>query len=176
MPSDALALVGRDVIDVPAAEVARVILDPEGPSRVALARPDAKATEFTTDAALPDGRKLDPVKVEELTGSLGGLSMEDVRPAAEVAMPPDAKHSRFETFDGLSVDVTVATLGQGETAERWAQFAVAATPAHGADTVAKHAQELTAKLQGWAYRLPSEMADHLTGGLDKLLADPEPAS
>ena len=71
VPGDALALVGRDVIDVPAAEVARVILDPDGARRAsALARPDAKATEFTTDASLPEGRKLDPVKVEELTGSL----------------------------------------------------------------------------------------------------------
>jgi hypothetical protein len=182
VPGDALALVGRDMIDVPSADVARVILDPDGARPVALSRPDPKATEFTTDASLPEGRKLDPVKVEELIGSLGGLSMEDVRPAAEVAMPPDARRSRFVTFDGLTVDVAVATLGQGETAERWATFAVTAPPASApqADTPAKpptkRAEELTARLQGWAFRLPPYLADHLTGGFDQLRADPEPAS
>jgi len=181
-PSDALALVGRDVIDVPSAEVARVILDRDGAPRVTLARPDPKATEFTTDAMLPEGRKLDPVKVEELTGSLGSLSMEDVRPAAEVTIPPDAPRSRFETFGGLTVEVAVASLGQGETAERWATFAVAAAPATApqADTEAKsppkRAEELAARLQGWAFRLPPYLADRLTGGLDQLLAEPEPAS
>lgn len=176
VPGDALALLGHDVIDVPAAEVARVILDQGGPAQVALARPDAKATEFTTAAALPDGRKLDPVKVEELTGSLGGLRMEDVRPVAEVALPADARHSRFETFDGLAVDVTVANVGEGDAAERWATFAASAAPAAGNDAAVKRAEALSGKLQGWAFRLQPFLADQLAGSLDKLLADPEPAS
>ena len=144
--------------------------------RSALARPDAKATEFTTDATLPEGRKLDPVKVEELTGSLGGLRMEDVRPVAEVALPADTRHSRFETFDGLAVDVTVATLGEGDAAERWATFAVSAEPTAGNDAAVKRAEALSGELQGWAFRLQPFLADQLAGSLDKLLAEPEPAS
>jgi hypothetical protein len=153
LPSDPLDLIGRDVIDVPASDVARVVLQPRDGAPVALSRPNAEATEFTTDAVLPEGRKLDQVKIEELTTSLSNLSMQDVRPTADVTMPPDAtKRSRFETFDGLAVEVAVAKLGEGDAAE------------------------LGGKLHNWAFRLPPYMADRLVGGLDQLLAEPEPAS
>ena len=177
VPSDPLDLIGRDVIDVPADQVARVTLEPPGGSPVALSRPNAETTDFTTEATLPEGRKLDQVKVEELTTSLSRLSMQDVRPAAELTMPPDAPKSRFETFDGLAVDVAIAKLGEGDAAESWATFMVApaGTPSPSTDTTAR-ANELAGRLNGWAFKLPPYMADRLVGGLDQLLAEPEPAS
>ena len=45
--------------------------------------------------------------------------MDDVRPAAELTVPPDARRVRFETFAGGAVDVTLTDLGEGETAKHW---------------------------------------------------------
>ncbi len=181
LPADALSLLDRDVIDVPMEQVARVTLQPSGGTPIVLQRPDAKTTTFTTDAALPEGRTLDAGKVEQLAGALAGLSLEDVKPAAEVTLPADAPRARFETFDGLAVDVTVARLGEGDAAESWIELAVASTaPAASetapADSPAARVQALAAKTHGWAYRVTPYIADRMREGLDQLLAEPSGAS
>ena len=112
VPTDAMTLIGSELIDVPTEQVARVVMQPPGGSASTLSRPDA-AGDFVTDATLPEGRKLDPVKVESLAGTLGGLTMTDVRPASEVTLGPDARHARFETFAGGSVDVTLTSDRRG---------------------------------------------------------------
>ncbi len=184
VPSDAMALIGQDVVDVPADQIARVVLQPADGPAITLSRPDANAA-FTVDAGLPEGRKLDPVKVEFLTGSLAGLTMTDVRPAGELATPNEQHGLRFETFDGVPVDVQVSTIGEGDAAQNWLTLdtsappaGVAAEPAQGEDG-AKPAATLAdrvRKLEGWAYEVPSYLADRLKGGLDQLLAEPTPAS
>ena len=77
------------MIDVPLDQVAAVTLRPAGGAPVRLQRPDAKTPAFTTDAPLPEGRALDPGKVDQLAGSLTSLTMEDVKPASELTLPAD---------------------------------------------------------------------------------------
>ena len=100
LPADAMTLIDSELVDVPLDQVARVVVQPPGGAAATLSRPDVSA-DFVTDATLPEGRKLDPVKVESLAGALAGLAMDDVRPASEIPVPPDARRVRFETFDGL---------------------------------------------------------------------------
>jgi hypothetical protein len=180
VPADAMGLIGRELVDVALDRVARVTLQPPGgATAVTLARAEAGAG-FTTDAAaLPEGRTLDPVKVESLAGALAGLTMNDVKPAGEVTVPPDARRTRFETFDGLAMEVTVAPTGEGASdtwltlrAEPVAAAAGAAEPVEGRPT----AGELASRLDGWAFAVPSYLADRMGGTLDQLLADPPPAS
>jgi hypothetical protein len=125
LPTDALDLVDMQVIDVPVAEVARVTLG-VGQEAIRVHRPQTGDQNFTVEAPVPAGRELDPAKVEEVAGMLAAVSLQDVKPAAELALPPDARRSRVETFDGLAVDVTVARVGEGEGAEHWVQLAAAA--------------------------------------------------
>lgn len=175
LPTDALALLDSEVVDVPEAQVARVVVQPPGAPAATLSRASAEA-EFTTDAALPEGRKLDPVKVESLSGALAGLTMSDVRPAAELTFGPDARRLRFETFAGGAVDVTMTVVGEGDAAEHWLTLAatgkLAESEAEPAEPQADHGK----RLDGWAFKVPSYMADRLDEGLDELLADPSPAS
>ena len=173
LPSDALALLNHEVIDIPQAQVARVTLQPAGGEPILLQRPDAKTTAFTTDAPLPEGRALDSAKVEELAGTLANLTLEDVKPASALPVPADASHARFETFDGLVVDVTLVRVGDGDAAENWLELAV--QPIAGGQPM-KEAEALKTKTDGWAYKVGPYLADRLRGGLDQLLASPPGAS
>lgn len=186
VPGDAMALLPHEVIDLPTSEVAKITLQPGASGELTLARADG-AAEFTTDAALPEGRKLDPVKLESLAGTLAGLSMTDVQPAAGLAAPADAPHARFETFDGLAVDATLVRQGEGEAAKSWVILhatAPDAAPAATGDAAqsadakkpAERASEISARVDGWAYEIPPYLADRLDDGLDQLLAEPAPAS
>jgi hypothetical protein len=169
-PNDAMALVGREVIDLPVDEVARVVMrQPEGGAAATLSRGD-RGTDFASDVALPEGRKLDPAKVESLAGALGGLTMTDVRPAAEIA-PGNSPQIGYATFAGGTVDVTVTTIGDGETAEHWvtlqATDPIGDTPASGQSNRVPGGR----KLDGWAFKVPPYVAERLTLGLDQLLAE-----
>ena len=176
VPGDAMLLIGQDVVDVPADLIARIILQPVGAAPITLARADT-AAEFTVDAPLPEGRKLDPVKVEFLASALTGLTMTDVQPAADIPDGAQRSQVRFETFDGAGIDVAVATVGEGETTRRWLTL-LSSAPAGAADPTASAPplNERVRKLDGWAYEVPPYLADRLTGGLDQLLAEPTPAS
>jgi hypothetical protein len=193
LPSDALDVVDMQVIDLPLSEVARVVLDPGG-AEIVVRRSEAGADSFTVDAAPPEGRQFDTAKAEEVAGMLGALSMQDVKPAKELTLPPEVRRSRVETLDGLVVDVTVAKLGEGEAAESWVQLsasakepaaaapATPATPApagtEAADgespkpSAAERAAALQARFAGWAFKVPPYLGDRLGATLDSLLAEP----
>jgi hypothetical protein len=202
LPNDALDLVEREVIDLPMARIARVTLGAGSPSPIAVHRPDTDTLPYTVDAMPPEGREIDRDKVEQVAGSLGLLTLQDVKPAAELTMPENARRSRYETFDGLAVEVTEARIGEGDAAERWVTLAVSAlepapaaavpAPAGAAGEAAKPAEgtagkpaekpaparaaELDARVRGWAYRVPPYVGDRLGAGLDDLLADRQDAS
>lgn len=185
LPSDALDLVDMQVIDVPVAEVARVTLG-VGQEGIAIHRPQTGNQNFTVDAPPPTGRAIDPAKVEEVAGMLAALSLQDVKPAAEVATTPDARRSRVETFDGLAVDVTVTRIGEGEGAEHWVQLAASATAATapatpepppapaGTPPTAARADAINSRAKGWAFKVQPYMGDRLGASLEALLAEPEP--
>ncbi|HEX6014856.1 MAG TPA: DUF4340 domain-containing protein [Geminicoccaceae bacterium] len=193
VPGDALDLVDQTVIDIPAEQVARITLQPAGGAApIRLHRPDAAAETFAVDAALPEGRALDPGSVDQVAGALSGLTLQDVKPAAELAVPADAPRSRFETFDGVAVEATVATLGEGDAAERWVLLEASTVEPAAADPAASAAKlndpagsaaqgktpegraaELNSRTRGWAFKIAPYLADRLAGagGLDALLAE-----
>ena len=173
-----MALIGSEVVDVPLDQVARVVVQPPGGAAATLSRPDVSA-DFVTDATLPEGRKLDPVKVESLAGALSGLTMNDVRPSSEITVPPDARRVRFETFAGGAVEVTLTDLGEGETAKHWLTIKVTGRLGEPTDADKPSDQSpaaLARKLEGWAFMVPAYQVERLQVGLDQLLAEPSPAS
>jgi hypothetical protein len=187
LPTDALDLVDMQIIDLPVAEVARVTLGVGG-EELALHRSDPATQTFTVDATPPEGRAIDPAKVEEVAGMLAALSMQDVKPAKDLAPSPEVRRSRVETFDGLVVDVTVTKSGEGDGAETWVQLQASAKPpaapppaatdgaATAPPTAEKRAADLNAKAQGWAYKVPTYLGDRLGASINDLLQDPQPAS
>ena len=184
VPGDAMLLIGHDVVDLPGEQVARVVMLPQGAPPITLARADATA-EFTLDAALPEGRKLDPVKVEFLTSVLSGLTASDVEPASGLPANATRHELRFETFDGMPLDLALVTVGEGDAAKHWLTVGTAATvpaadpaPAAPAQSDTAHSgpslAERIGKLEGWAYQVPDYLAERFTSGLDGLLAEPQP--
>jgi hypothetical protein len=196
LPSDALDVVDMQVIDLPLSEVARVVLDPGG-AEIVLRRSESGTDSFTVEATPPEGRQFDTAKVEEVAGMLGALSMQDVKPAKELALSPSVRRSRVESLDGLVVDVAVAKLGEGDAAESWVQLSasakepaaatapVPATPPAAPEqapaddggsakkpSAAERAAALQARFAGWAFKVPPYLGDRLGANLDGLLAEP----
>jgi hypothetical protein len=206
LPGDGLDLAERQVVDFPMTRIARVTLGLGGPSPIRIHRPDTDTLPYDVDAAPPEGREIDRDKVEQVAGSLGLLTFQDVKPVAGLALPPDARRTRYETFDGLAVEVTAARIGEGDAAERWVTLSVAALdPATAAapspaappageqvagtaqpagDTAAQPAEkpaaeraaELDARVRGWAYKVSPYVGDRLGADLEALLADRQDAS
>lgn len=191
VPTEPLDLLDSAVLDVPPESIARVTLGVDGPAPVAIRRSDAATSDFTVDAAVPAGRAIDRDKVERIAGALGGLTMQDVRPAAETTFPAEARRVRYETSDGLVLDLAIAASGEGDAAEHWVQVTADSRPAtapaptaepaaSGTAPVEKPASErakaLNARLAGWAYKIPAHAGERLGADLDDLLADKEGTS
>ena len=126
VPSSPTDVVSRDIIDIPQDEIGRVTLGADGPAPIVAAKADRNAPSYALEPPPPEGRKADEEKVNRLAGTLSSLTMQDVKPIAEVTFPPDAPKARFETWDGIDVDVRAATTGEGDKAEHWMSFTVAA--------------------------------------------------
>jgi hypothetical protein len=198
VPGGPLDMVAKEVVDIPADEVGRVTLGADGPSPLVASKPDRQAEAFTLAAAPPEGRTVDPAKLDRLAGTLAGLMMQEVRQLAQVPFPADAPKARFETWDGLVVEARMAKTGEGDKAEHWVTLAAtpgeplappappagetpaeAATPTPAPSAAvppAQRAAELNAKLDGWAFRLSEFAAARIGWTLDDLLAAPDAAS
>ena len=99
--------VDRDIIDLRSSEVRRVALD-RGPDDVLeIAKTNRDDINFTP-ANIPEGRELSYGSVANSIGSaLANVEANDVRRAGEVAGLPRALRARYETFDGLRLDLDV---------------------------------------------------------------------
>ena len=128
MPEEATGLLDEAILDVPESDIARVVLTAPGAPELQITRASREATELKLETPVPEGREVDPEKLERVASSLASLTLDDVKPAAEVAFPAGPPQARFTTWDGLEVSVAMAALGEGESAERWVRFDVAAVP------------------------------------------------
>jgi hypothetical protein len=148
------------LIDLPQDRVKQVEEKPsEGPGFTA-SREKKEQTDFTV-SNIPKGRELtSPVAADSIAGSLGGLTLDDVRKAGGTG---DAKvsHAIFRTFDGLEIDVTGRKDGSHDL--------IALTAHSTAKETADEAQKLTIQFQGWEYEIPSYKYDALFTSLDSLL-------
>jgi hypothetical protein len=184
VPSSPTDVVSRDIIDIPQDEIGRVTLGADGPAPIVAAKADRNAPSYALEPPPPEGRKADEEKVNRLAGTLSSLTMQDVKPIAEVTFPPDAPKARFETWDGIDVDVRAATTGDGDKAEHWMSFTVAAgeplapapVPAEGQPApkpAPERAAELKSRLDGWAFKLSEYMAGRIGWKMYDLLAAAE---
>jgi Domain of unknown function (DUF4340) len=125
VPGGPLDMVAKEVVDIPADELGRITLGADGPSPLVASKPDRQAEAFTLAAAPPEGRTVDPEKLDRLAGTLAGLVMQDVKPLAQVPFAAEAPKARFETWDGLVVEARVTKTGEGDKSEHWVTLAAA---------------------------------------------------
>jgi len=125
LPTGPMDVIPHEVIDISGEDVARVTIGADGPSPIVVSKADPKATTYDVKAPIPEGRKIDNDKAERVVSDLSALTMQDVKPAAELTVPADAPKARFETWDGVDVEARVVKTGEGDKAESWVVFAVA---------------------------------------------------
>ncbi len=174
IPEEPIGWIERRILDVPRDQVARVVLRPGTAEELVAARAGAEATELTLEG-VPEGRTADKDKLDRLAGTLSDLTLQEVRPAAQVAFAADAPRARFETASGLVVEAVVHREGQGDDAAFWVKLAASAgtppagEPPAGTSPPAEQVAALAPRLGGWAFKLPRWTAERLVWTRDDLL-------
>jgi hypothetical protein len=114
------------------------------------------------DAAVPD-----VANVRALAGAIVTIAPEDVRPRDAVTVTDDARTLRFETVDGLSVDLTVATASDVP----WLLISASGEGGEAA-TVAAGINSVT---ENWAVMLAGPVTGRLTAELEAFYRIVRPA-
>ena len=158
----------REIIDLGSGTVRRVLLDRGPGSVLEIAREDSGDINFTP-LGIPEGRELSYGSVANSIGSaLSNVEANDVLPAAQVNGLPQAVLARYETFDGLVVELDV----REDASRYWVLISATArqqSPEEAA--AAERAREINARLAGWAYELPQYKSDQWFKKMDDLLKE-----
>lgn len=116
---------------------------------------------------VPKGRKLtSPAAADPIAGSLWQLELDDVQKAVPLKSDVKLWHVVFHTFDGLDVDVA----GHKEGARDLVTLTATTTATDKARQA--EAKDLTARLAGWEFEIPSYKYDVIFRSLDDLLQKP----
>lgn len=136
--------VDRAILDLGSGTVRRVVLDRGDGDVLDVAKADSLDTNFTP-AGIPEGRELSYGSVANSIGSaLANVQANDVRPASDVDGLPQAVLARYETFDGLVVELDVRedapvtpeqsdSGGEQANPRYWVRFSVAAEDSNPAE-------------------------------------------
>lgn len=134
-------------------------------------------------APLPKGKELSsPSAANTVASALMNLSLDDVRPKAEVVAGKPAAVATYKTFDGLIVEAQgwkkdekhYVTFSAAYDAALADQFKLPTatdkkTDAPAAPNVEEEAKKIIAKTGNWAYELPAYKYDIVFPPLDPLL-------
>jgi len=143
---DVLEWIDRQIIDLPAANIASIVLTaPDGAATVLTrAAPDA-AFAIEGSRTPPDAKS-----AAILSGALVALDLDDVKPPTEVPIATDGiATAAFTTFDGLIVGMRLSPQSSGE----WLALDVT-----GFDKAEDEAKILNTKLSHWSFRIAPERA------------------
>lgn len=152
-----------ELLDIPAARIVSVTITHADGEVLRVKKPTPDAAEFSV-VDIPEGRELQYATIlNPLTGVLTGLSLEDVARDAGAAGDEAPTTASFETLDGLVIVATVIEFDDGKRVV----FSVEADESN--EEAQRLRAELRARLDGWAYTLPSFKTDQLTRRMDDLL-------
>jgi Domain of unknown function (DUF4340) len=157
------------LIDIPQDRIREVAVKPaQGPGYTAT-RASKDQADFTV-AEVPKGRELSsPAAADPIAGSLGSVSLDDVRHAPADPAAGTVSHAIFRTFDGLEIEV----VGHKDGNSAFVSF----TPRSTAKETQAEAQTLESKVKGWEFEVPSYKYDGMFRPLEDLLKKPpEPAA
>ena len=179
-PADSLnGWVDRELVDIGSRDIRRVRIEHPDGEVLVIEKSEPEATDFTV-LDIPAGRELTYAGAANSIGAaLAGLEFDSVVDAAG-ERPPAARPvlSRFETFDGLTIEARSFRADEGYRVA----FAAAATAppgtasetaAESADGPAARAASLNSRFNGWLYTLPSYKTDQLIKRMADLLAAPD---
>jgi hypothetical protein len=148
----------RNTVDIAARDVRAVTISHPDGETLRIEKSAPEEAEFAV-LGIPEGRALAYATIaNQIGGTLASLQLDDVVPAAEVdrsGLEPVV--TRFETFDGLVLEVRTYTIDSDLKIEF---RAIADEP---------RARELNEKLSPWLYTIPSYKSEQLVKRMDDLL-------
>lgn len=158
------------ILDLAAERLRRVALVPRDGQRVEVVR----TGDGFAIANRPDGRRpLSPTIADSLARVVTGLALEDVVPAVAVEAPPVLATGRFETRDGLVVELEALAPGRGAGADGgYLRARARALTGAGVDAE-RQAAGIDDRCGGWLYRIPEYKFINLTQTLEGVLAPAE---
>ena len=170
IPIEAIFWMSRPLLEIPRERIRSVTVTPADAPALAISKSSPSDEYFSVMGLAPDA-DIKRYQLDRLAGSLAALEFGDVMPADSLSLSmPSWGRAVFQTFDGLVVEM--ALTGDGEYV--WATLASRADPdtdgGTGSDEsdevgvrpdVAREAEEINARVGGWAYRLPTPAAEQL---------------
>jgi len=140
------------ILDIPAAKIAKVTIEIPGEEPLTITRDAADAAKYTL-VAIPDGKKLkEGAGIDAIVRAAGNIELDDVRkPAAAPA--GEVSTARLEADGGLAVTLKLRKEGE----DTW--VSIEATAAEG--DAKKTADEITARAQGWEFKVPPYKAQSI---------------
>ncbi len=165
LAGDTAAWLDKKLMDLPAAQVKQAVLTQPDGSKVTLTRD--KPEDKLRLVELPKDKKLKYDSVlDDAAGVLGGLTLDDVRPAKDFTFPSDGvSKAQFTAFSGLVVSVDLVDKDG---------LSFARITATGSGDGQKPATDLAAQTSPWIYVLSSAKAKTLRDKLDDLTEAPTP--
>ncbi len=167
VPWDALAWVERSIVNIPREKWKAVSVTHADGETVTVGRQEASQATFAVEG-VPTGRELtSPAAGDSLGSVFTGLTFDDVKKssALDAAALAAAARAVGTTFEGLVLTARTIELD----GKKWTTLeAAAANPAEQPDA-AKQADELNARLAGWAFAIPEYKAKALLTRLSDLL-------
>jgi len=176
---DIVQWLDRDLANIARERVRASVITHADGAVTRVSRPSPAEAEFTL-ADVPDGRMAKTGwEISSVAAAFERLEIDDVRKAADIAMPDDAPQTVITTFDGLELTTRFAEK-DGATwvmivarAEPPAQLPEGGPALKAADEVKAEAAAINRKAAGWAYRLPVFNATNLRKRVDELLEPKE---
>lgn len=173
-----LTWVDRSVLDLRPERVKNATIAhgiPNGvvpPASFAVGREKADAGEFTLDP-MPPGRRLkDQFVLTRIANALGGVTLDDVAPAAELDFEsPERVTIAYRCFDGLVIEGRLVV----RDGKAWARFnasyaAPEGQPEAPPEVLGAEIARMNKALAGWAFQLPEWKAANLRLMPEDLLA------
>jgi hypothetical protein len=160
--SDQADWIDKNILDVDRSRIQSTTINLPDDKSFELRREKPSDAGFKL-ATVPAGREMgDEATADGLATAITGLSFDDVKPAKELDLST-ATQVVTKTFDGLSITASVVRVG----AEYWAEFGAISMVNNPA--IGKQAREISARVSGWAYKLPDYKGAQFMTPLESLL-------
>jgi len=179
--------INQDIMNISPTDVHAVTIKQPDGSALSIEKPDREATGFIV-LDIPDDRELSYATIADpIGGLLTSLTLDDVAAASTLDLSEsDPVVARFETFDGLVIEVDAYQLDESikvrfrisadqalansfSEADKTSADADTDTEDPTFSSTAARAEQLNDKLKPWVFTLPSFKSDQLVKKMEDLL-------
>ena len=167
-----IAWTNREIVDYGREKIRRVALRAPDGSGFAIAKDEREDENFKLLDMPPDRELKAADEANPLGGVMWKMQLDDVKAADSQDWPKETWTARYDLWDGFSVRIEVARLGD----DHWGRFRASIADG-GADPEARKRAEkavagINARTEGWSFMLTAGDSEKLTSRMEDYLGDP----